>query len=68
MILRLLAGAKRSGQPFPLAWADALYDALDGLPDRDFTDWAGVLLATSRAWMNAYEDRSSRLRHLAADG
>src|SRR4051812_5889464 len=30
-VLRLLAGAKRSGQPFPLAWADALYDALDGL-------------------------------------
>ncbi|MCW2643962.1 MAG: hypothetical protein JWP07_71 [Pseudonocardiales bacterium] len=63
-ILRLLAAAKRAAQPFPLAWADALYDALDGLEDRDFSECAGVLLATSRAWMDAYDDRRSKLTEL----
>jgi hypothetical protein len=63
-ILRVLAGAKRSAQPFPLAWADALYDALDGLEDREFRDWAGVLLATSRAWADAHAGRRSKLAGL----
>jgi hypothetical protein len=63
-ILRLLAAAKRAAQPFPLAWADALYDALDGLDDREFNEWAGVLLATSRAWAEAYTGCRSKLAAL----
>jgi hypothetical protein len=46
---------------FPLAWANALYDALDGLPAAEFREWAGVMLGTSRAWRDAYEGRRSKL-------
>ena len=42
-LLRRLAAAKLAAQPFPLAWAGALYDALYGLPADDFREWAGVL-------------------------
>ena len=64
MILRRLAAAKRSRWPFPLAWADALYDALDGLPAGEFREWAGVMLETSCGWRDAYEGRASKVAEL----
>jgi hypothetical protein len=66
-LLRRLAAAKRSGWPFPLAWADALYDALDGLPAAEFGEWAGVLLETGWGWRDAYEGRAARIAELAPD-
>jgi hypothetical protein len=65
-VLSRLAAAKREGWPFPLAWASALYDALDGLPAGEFREWAPIMLGTARAWLDAYEDRPSRLASLEA--
>jgi hypothetical protein len=63
-LLHRLAAAKRSGWLFPLAWAVALYDALDGLRAAEFGEWAGVLLGTAWGWRDAYEGRASRLAAL----
>jgi hypothetical protein len=65
-LLRRLAAAKLAAQPFPLAWAGALYDTLYGLPADDFREWAGVLLPTSRAWLDAYTGRRTPLRRFDA--
>lgn len=59
-----LARGRDAGEPFSAAWPDALLDALDGLPPREFASWVEVLLATSRAWLDAYEARQSRLTAL----
>jgi hypothetical protein len=66
-VLSRLAAAKRAAQPFPLAWANALYDALDGLPAAEFREWAGVLLGTAWGWRDAYEGRAARLAELGPD-
>jgi len=59
-----LARARRNGEPFGVAWADALLDALDGLPPHEFVAWVEVMLSTAVAWLDAYETRHSRLAEL----
>ena len=62
-----LEAAKHSERPFAQAWADALYNALDGLPAGEFRDWAYTLLGTWRGWELGYEDRHTPLRHFNGD-